>query len=153
MMPYGASKPGCDMLGNLQTLFLDTQEGHWLPFFWYCTGEPAGDGALPTTSVLCSPSCTVLAVPGTAHTALMKTRDWSTEAAESCEEWQKAMISCGFQGLQHQLTPHKSLHEHSWTSAQFRVFYFQDGLKVCMVRYSSSADRSHSLSHRSSSTL
>lgn len=34
MMPYGASKPGCDMLGNLQTLFLDTQAGHCLPFFW-----------------------------------------------------------------------------------------------------------------------
>lgn len=34
MMPYGASKPGCDMLGSLQTLFLDTQEGHCLPFFW-----------------------------------------------------------------------------------------------------------------------
>lgn len=44
MMPYGASKPGCDMLGNLQTLFLDTQEGHCLFFLWYCTGEPAGDG-------------------------------------------------------------------------------------------------------------
>lgn len=43
-MPYVASKPRCDVLDNPRMLFLYTQEGHLLTFFYYCTVLPGNTG-------------------------------------------------------------------------------------------------------------
>lgn len=152
MMPYGASKPGCDMLGNLQTLFLGTQEGHCLPFFWRCAGEAAGDGwsTAHQISALQSFVDGPVRARGCKHCSV---KDKGLKHRKQLRAWEMAE-SNDFQASgvwSHQLIPHNSLSKHSWTTAQFRVVYFQDRLRMCMVRYSSSTDRSHYLSYRSSS--
>lgn len=154
-MPYVASKPRCDVLDNLRTLFLYTQEGHLLTFCYYCTIFPGNteehwwdSSTINNISTLQSSVSDHLRSQDCKHCYF---EDEAQLRAGGTTE--SSWLTVASRVTTHQLIPNNHLYECSWTTLQFWVFYFQNRLRMHMIRFSSSADRTHLLSHRSSSTL
>lgn len=147
-MPYVASKPRCDMLNNLHTLFLCTQEGHLLTFFYYCsilpgnTGEQAWNSStIYNISALQSFMYDCLRPQDCKHCYFEEEEPKHRKQLRAWGVTESNWFTVAYRVTTHQLIPNNCLYKHSWTTLQFSVFYFQSRLRVHMIRYSSSVDR------------
>lgn len=147
-MPYVTSKPRCDVLDNLHMLFLYTREGHLLTFFYYCTVLPGNTGEqvwdssiIYNISALQSFVYDLLRAQDCKHCYF---EDEELKRRKQLRAWgitESNWFTVAYRVTTYQLIPNNCLYKHSWTTLQFRMYYFQNRLRVHMIRYSSSADR------------
>lgn len=142
-MPYGASKPRCDVVDNLHSLFI--HPGRAFTHFFSITvpsqqGTPEntyGASSLPATSVFYNHLCVILSDPRTANTVILKIR----KQLRGWEITESNWFTVAYRVTTHQLIPNNCPHKHSWTTLPCKVFYFQSRWRVPVIRYSSLADR------------